>query len=108
MEGIPHDHAAGAIVAAVIGLAENFDMTCVAEGIENQAQLTYLCERGVLGQGYLLGRPDSGSVINRMLSETRTAGLVAAMRPHSAAGTRDAERSALDGRGGGAADRCSA
>jgi EAL domain-containing protein (putative c-di-GMP-specific phosphodiesterase class I) len=70
--GIPHDRAAVAIVASVIGLARNFGMTCVAEGIETEAQLTYLTERGVHGQGYLLGRPAEGSAINDMLARART------------------------------------
>lgn len=53
----PYDRGAVAIVAAVIGLARNFGMTCIAEGIETEAQLHYLAERNVHGQGYLLGRP---------------------------------------------------
>ena len=60
-----------AIVAAVIGLAHNFGMTCIAEGIETDAQLSYLAERGVQGQGYLLGRPGEGSVIGDMLGRGR-------------------------------------
>ena len=37
VEGIPLDRAAVAIVASVIGLARNFGMTCIAEGIETEA-----------------------------------------------------------------------
>jgi PAS domain S-box-containing protein/diguanylate cyclase (GGDEF)-like protein len=70
--GIPHDRAAVAIVASVIGLARNFGMTCIAEGIETEAQLAYLAERGVLGQGYLLGRPDDERAISDMLARARS------------------------------------
>lgn len=68
VQGIPYDPAAVAIVESVIALAKNFNMTCIAEGIETETQLTYLAERAVLGQGYLLGRPASSSVIDSMLS----------------------------------------
>ena len=68
VEGIPHDRAAVAIVAGVIGLARNFGMTCIAEGIETEAQLSYLTERGVLGQGFLLGRPGDGAAIGDRLA----------------------------------------
>lgn len=65
--GIPDDRRAVAIVAGVIELAESFGMFCVAEGIENEIQRAYLAERGVLGQGYLLGRPDEDTVIGGLL-----------------------------------------
>lgn len=68
VEGIPGDHGAMAIVASVIGLARNFGLVCVAEGIETQAQLDYLTERGVLGQGFLLGRPGDARTIGALLS----------------------------------------
>ena len=42
-------------------------MTCIAEGIETERQRTYLAERGVLGQGYLLGRPDDAAAIGRLI-----------------------------------------
>ena len=70
VEGIPDDRGAMAIVASVIGLAKNFGMTCVAEGIETEAQRAYLAERGVLGQGYLLARPADGYAISRILARS--------------------------------------
>ena len=66
VSGIPDDSRAVAIVAGVIALAESLDMTCIAEGIETERQRTYLSERGVLGQGYLLGRPDGAAAIGRL------------------------------------------
>lgn len=70
--GIPHDERATTIVAGVIALAKNFEMSCIAEGIENESQRTYLAERGVLGQGFLLGIPDDATVIGRLIEATGT------------------------------------
>ena len=70
--GIPDDHRAVAIVAGVIDMASNFDMTCIAEGIESDTQRSYLAERGVLGQGYLLGRPDDAAAIDQIIARGRT------------------------------------
>jgi len=70
--GIPDDPRAVAIVAGVIAMARNFDMTCIAEGIESEIQRTYLAERGVLGQGYLLGRPNDAAAIGRIMARGRT------------------------------------
>jgi diguanylate cyclase (GGDEF)-like protein len=70
--GIPDDHRAVAIVAGVIDMARNFDMTCIAEGIETETQRTYLAERGVLGQGYLLGKPNDAAAIELMIARGRT------------------------------------
>ena len=68
VSGIPHDHRAVAIVAGVIELARSLGMSCIAEGIENETQRAYLVERGVLGQGFLLGRPDGDAEISRILA----------------------------------------
>lgn len=67
VQGIPRDHDAVSIVAGVIGLARNFGLSCIAEGIETQEQLDYLSDRGVLGQGFLLGRPSGGDVISVLI-----------------------------------------
>lgn len=56
--GLTTDSRDAALVAAVISLAHQFGMTCVAEGIETAEQLERLRDLGCdLGQGYLLGRP---------------------------------------------------
>jgi EAL domain-containing protein (putative c-di-GMP-specific phosphodiesterase class I) len=57
-----------AIVAGVIELAHSLGMSCIAEGIETETQRAYLVERGVLGQGFLLGRPDGDAEISRILA----------------------------------------
>lgn len=70
--GIPDDRRAVAIVASVIALAKNFDMSCVAEGVEREEQRAYLADRGVLGQGFLLGRPTDGATLGRTIAEVGT------------------------------------
>lgn len=69
--GIPDDAGAMAIVSGVIGLAGSFGMSCIAEGIETDAQWAHLADRGVLGQGYRLGVPDRGSAMARTLRVER-------------------------------------
>jgi diguanylate cyclase (GGDEF)-like protein len=55
---LPTDRKSCTLVATIIGLAHAFDMTTVAEGVENQAQLEYLRREGCdESQGYLHSRP---------------------------------------------------
>lgn len=58
LAGVPEDPTAGAIVAAMLALAEALGMQAVVEGVETEAQLAFLREHGCpLAQGFLLGRP---------------------------------------------------
>jgi chemotaxis family two-component system sensor kinase Cph1 len=58
VRGLPGDRRDAALVAAVVGLAHQFGMTCVAEGVENENQLGYLRRLGCdMAQGYHLRRP---------------------------------------------------
>ena len=55
---IETDHASRAVIDAVIALANSLGLELVAEGIETEAALDYLRERGCqLGQGYYFSRP---------------------------------------------------
>jgi PAS domain S-box-containing protein len=55
---LPDDEASLKVVQAVVGLAEAFGQTTVAEGVEDEATLDLLGELGVdQAQGYFLGRP---------------------------------------------------
>jgi EAL domain-containing protein (putative c-di-GMP-specific phosphodiesterase class I) len=83
VSGIPDDSRAVAIVTGVIALAKSLDMTCIAEGIETEHQRTFLAERGVLGQGYLLGRPDVASSIGRLITGDRLAPSISTVAPPS-------------------------
>ena len=83
VSGIPDDSRAVAIVTGVIAMAKSLDMTCIAEGIETERQRNYLAERGVLGQGYLLGRPDGAAAIGRLITGNRLAPSISTVAPPS-------------------------
>ena len=47
-----------AICESILALARSFDLKVIAEGVETQPQLAWLCSHGCEEvQGYLLGRP---------------------------------------------------
>lgn len=55
---LPSNRKSCTLVSTIIGLAHAFDMTTVAEGVENHAQLDYLLREGCdESQGYLHSRP---------------------------------------------------
>ena len=46
------------MVQTIIGLAQNFRLNVIAEGVENEAQLGFLKQNGCMAyQGYLFGKP---------------------------------------------------
>ena len=52
------NHVSAVIVQTVIGMADNLDMESIAEGVETEAQHTFLKQHGCkLFQGYLFGKP---------------------------------------------------
>ncbi len=61
-----------AIVRAIIGLAEAFELELVAEGVETQAAATTLMRHGCRrAQGFLLSRPVAGVDMESLLSARR-------------------------------------
>lgn len=55
---LDEDPSAAAMVTAMIELARNLGMRALAEGVETEAQLAFLVERGCpLAQGFLFARP---------------------------------------------------
>ena len=71
--GLPDDPVSSTIVRAVRGLARDLDIGCVVEGIETEQQLRSL-PSGVLGQGFLLGRPMPETGIRDLLARARPVG----------------------------------
>lgn len=65
---LPHDAHALAIVRAVTTLATDLGLGCVVEGIERTEQLEVLRGRGLLAQGYLLGRPAPAAELEPLLA----------------------------------------
>ena len=58
-----------AIVRAIIGLAEAFDLQIVAEGVETPAAALTLMRHGChRAQGFLLSRPVTGAAMEELLS----------------------------------------
>ena len=56
-----------ALALTIINMAKNLDKTCVAEGVENHHQLSFLRNAGCdLIQGYLLGKPMSAEDISAL------------------------------------------
>ncbi|MGC8119526.1 putative bifunctional diguanylate cyclase/phosphodiesterase [Marinobacter sp. VGCF2001] len=63
-----HDDAV--ITRAVINLAHNLDIQVVAEGVETEAQLSFLrAHRCNLAQGYLISRPVPPEVLEQAVAE---------------------------------------
>ena len=58
-----------AIVRALQGLTEELGMRCVAEGVEQEQQRTWLAGQGIgLAQGFLLHRPLTAEAVERLLT----------------------------------------
>jgi EAL domain-containing protein (putative c-di-GMP-specific phosphodiesterase class I) len=59
---------AGALVSAMIQMAEGLGLQPLAEGIETEEQRAFLLEQGCpLGQGYLFSKPAPAEVVERLL-----------------------------------------
>ncbi|PZV08809.1 MAG: hypothetical protein DCF32_03980 [Leptolyngbya sp.] len=77
---IPHDANDMAIAAAVIALGQALGMTIIAEGVEEEAQVTFLKLKGCHeAQGYLFSRPLRPEVVpkawNRCCPQSHDASL---------------------------------
>jgi len=60
------------LTRAIINLAQNLRLKVVAEGVETEAQLAFLCLNGCDEmQGYLFARPTTAEECGRMLTEGR-------------------------------------
>ncbi|HRE13135.1 MAG TPA: EAL domain-containing protein [Usitatibacteraceae bacterium] len=69
---VPGDADDVAITGAVIDLARNLGITSIAEGVDGEAQLQFLLERGCEEfQGFLLSRPLPAAAMAVFLAERR-------------------------------------
>jgi len=67
---LPHDREAAVLVETMVTMAAKLGMTCLAEGIETDAQLAFLRESGcALGQGFLYSRPVDADAFDRLLAD---------------------------------------
>jgi diguanylate cyclase (GGDEF)-like protein len=66
--GLPDDADDVSLVKAILAMAKGLDLKVVAEGVENQEQLSFLRNQGCdLVQGYLLARPMAGGEYDTFL-----------------------------------------
>jgi len=69
IEDVCENKATQRLVDTIITMASSLDMEVVAEGIENEAQWTYLKEHGcVFAQGFYLGKPVEPGLLKQQLS----------------------------------------
>jgi len=69
---VPGDADASAITGAVVDLARNLGITVIAEGVDHEAQLQFLLERGCEEmQGFLVSRPLPAAEMATFLAERR-------------------------------------
>jgi diguanylate cyclase (GGDEF)-like protein/PAS domain S-box-containing protein len=62
------DPDGASIVGAIVAMSQTLGLRVVAEGIEEAAQLAHLqAYQGIIGQGYLLGRPAPAPALGAML-----------------------------------------
>jgi EAL domain-containing protein (putative c-di-GMP-specific phosphodiesterase class I) len=74
VKGLPGDRSSGELVKAIISLGHSLGMIMVAEGVETSAQGDTLRNMGCeLVQGYLFGKPMSGSAFDALLAENSLA-----------------------------------
>ena len=65
---VPSDRKYCTLVSTIIGLAQAFDMTTVAEGVETESQLDYLKQNGCdESQGYLHSKPVPKEELERLV-----------------------------------------
>lgn len=73
VKDIDKDPADRVIISAIIDLAENFNLTVVAEGVEQQSQQDYLQREGChLVQGYLHSKPLPAAEFEQLLQRKLT------------------------------------
>jgi len=72
---IPQDPNDMAIAQAVIALGKSLSMKVLAEGIESEAQRTFLAREGCdSGQGFLMARPMDAAAVTEFMRARQAAG----------------------------------
>ena len=72
VKGIPGQERDVALMSAIIAMAHNLNLKVVAEGVETEDQLAFLCERGCDEmQGYLFSKPIEAEALRQQLREGR-------------------------------------
>ncbi len=75
---LPDDHDSVAIVRAIVSMAKNLNLTIIAEGIENDNQVSFLNALGCeVGQGYLFSKPVPAEDFVKLLTKDQPVFLAA-------------------------------
>jgi diguanylate cyclase (GGDEF)-like protein len=86
--GLPQNGEDVLLVKAILAMAKGLDLRVVAEGVETQAQLTFLAAQGCdLLQGYFLGRPMNHAAYTTYLDDLKVG-----VEPLHLAAARDRRR----------------
>ena len=82
MHNLPEDRQAAAIVRSTLILGEALGIPVLAEGVETEAQLTFLRQEGcAASQGWLFGRPADQAATEALIRAQEGVAI-----PHAAAG----------------------
>ena len=82
VKAMGEDANARSIVQSIVGLADTLDLSVVAEGVEDEAQLRMVTETGCQEvQGFLVSRPQPLTSIARHVPETVSDALTRLARP---------------------------
>jgi len=70
VENIGINHSDAVIIHTIIGMAQNLGIEVIAEGVETEAQRSFLEQHGCpLCQGFLFGKPEPIEAFDRSLNE---------------------------------------
>jgi diguanylate cyclase (GGDEF)-like protein/PAS domain S-box-containing protein len=74
ISGIPTNEENTAIVTAIVAMAKSLQLEVIAEGVENQEQLSLLGSLGCYGiQGYFISPPIPANEIQKLLADNKPA-----------------------------------
>jgi EAL domain-containing protein (putative c-di-GMP-specific phosphodiesterase class I) len=83
IQNIEHDEQDRSIICTVIAMGKSLGLNILAEGVENQRQLHFLCEIGCdEGQGHLFSKPKPAVMITQIISSNHYKQLVEASPCH--------------------------
>jgi EAL domain-containing protein (putative c-di-GMP-specific phosphodiesterase class I) len=92
--GVGRERSAGALAKGMIGLAHDLGLTVIAEGVEDNLQLSFLQRHDCdLVQGYLASRPIPATTLRELLRENRS--LISTASPYTLAGATDSDHSPI-------------
>ncbi|SDK37192.1 EAL domain, c-di-GMP-specific phosphodiesterase class I (or its enzymatically inactive variant) [Methylophilus rhizosphaerae] len=67
---LPGHNKAGAVIQAIVSLGKSLDYRIIAEGIENEAQASFLKQLGCdIAQGFLFAKPLEADALQRWVAE---------------------------------------